>query len=132
MKWPGRCACLPWINSGEPVIHAAVQCFAPGGDLAFYRGLVESGGGMLSGEAMLAGFIAIQPDNEIGRQLALLANVHEPAHVERYREFEDWFKHTQPIPGAFYLWIVEHLFRVFKNTRYTHCLLPERSVRSSC
>jgi poly(3-hydroxyalkanoate) synthetase len=99
------------FHSGEPVIHAAVQCFAPGGDLAFYRGLVESGGGMLSGEAMLAGFIAIQPDNEIGRQLALLANVHEPAHVERYREFEDWFKHTQPIPGAFYLWIVEHLFR---------------------
>jgi poly(3-hydroxyalkanoate) synthetase len=33
------------------------------------------------------------------------------AHVERYREFENWFKHTQPIPGAFYLWIVEHLFR---------------------
>ena len=33
------------------------------------------------------------------------------AHVERYREFEDWFKHTQDIPGAFYLWIVEHLFR---------------------
>ncbi|HEY5430727.1 MAG TPA: DUF3141 domain-containing protein, partial [Solirubrobacteraceae bacterium] len=29
----------------------------------------------------------------------------------RYREFEDWFKHTQDIPGAFYLWIVEHLFR---------------------
>ena len=24
--------------------------------------------------------------------------------------FEDWFKHTQDIPGAFYLWLVEHLF----------------------
>ncbi|HEY2436163.1 MAG TPA: hypothetical protein VGH93_03220, partial [Solirubrobacteraceae bacterium] len=24
---------------------------------------------------------------------------------------EDWFKHTQDIPGAFYLWIVRHLFR---------------------
>ncbi|MEJ7718850.1 MAG: hypothetical protein WKF31_13130 [Thermoleophilaceae bacterium] len=31
--------------------------------------------------------------------------------MERYRAFEDWFKHTQDIPGAFYLWIVEHLFR---------------------
>ena len=30
--------------------------------------------------------------------------------VERYQKFEDWFQHTQPIPGAFYLWIVEHLF----------------------
>ena len=60
---------------------------------------------------MLAGFIMMQPDNEVGRQLALLANINDPAHVERYREFEDWFKYTQPIPGAFYLWIVEHLFR---------------------
>jgi poly(3-hydroxyalkanoate) synthetase len=88
-----------------------MQSFAPGGDLAFYRGLVAAGGGMLSGEAMLSGFIAIQPDNEIARQFALLANVNDPAHVERYQEFEDWFKHTQAIPGQFYLWIVEHLFR---------------------
>ena len=99
------------FHCGEPVIHAALQALAPAGDLSFYRGLVAAGGGMLSGEAMLGGFIAIQPDTEIGRQLALLANVHQPAHIERYREFEDWFKHTQPIPGAFYLWIVEHLFR---------------------
>jgi poly(3-hydroxybutyrate) depolymerase len=99
------------FHSGEPVIHAAVQSFAPGGDLAFYRGLVAAGGGMLSGDTMLTGFIAIQPDNEIGRQFALLAHVNDRAHVERYQEFEDWFKHTQAIPGAFYLWIVEHLFR---------------------
>ena len=60
---------------------------------------------------MLAGFVAIKPDNEIARQLQLLANLDDAAHVARYREFEDWFKHTQAIPGAFYLWIVEHLFR---------------------
>jgi poly(3-hydroxyalkanoate) synthetase len=47
----------------------------------------------------------------VGRQIQLLANINDPAHVARYREFEDWFKHTQDIPGAFYLWIVEHLFR---------------------
>ena len=72
---------------------------------------MAAGGGVLRGEHMLAGFIAIKPDNEIARQMQLLANVNDPAHVERYREFEDWFKHTQAIPGAFYLWIVEHLFR---------------------
>jgi hypothetical protein len=26
-------------------------------------------------------------------------------------DFEDWLKHTQDIPGALYLWIIEHLFR---------------------
>jgi poly(3-hydroxyalkanoate) synthetase len=99
------------FHAGEPVIHAALRSLAPGGDLAFYRGLVAAGGGVLRGDHMLAGFIAIKPDNEVARQMQLLANVNDPAHVERYREFEDWFKHTQAIPGAFYLWIVEHLFR---------------------
>jgi poly(3-hydroxybutyrate) depolymerase len=99
------------FHCGEPAIHATLRAFAPNGDLAFYRALVAAGNGTLSGEHMLAGFILIKPDNEIGRQLQLLANVNDDAHVARYREFEDWFKHTQPIPGAFYLWIVEHLFR---------------------
>jgi poly(3-hydroxybutyrate) depolymerase len=99
------------FHAGEPVIQAAMRSLAPGGNLAFYRALVAAGGGVLRGEHMLAGFIAIKPDNEVARQLQLLRNLDDPAHVARYREFEDWFKHTQPIPGALYLWIVEHLFR---------------------
>jgi poly(3-hydroxybutyrate) depolymerase len=99
------------FHSGEPVIHAALSSLAPDGDLAFYRGLVSAGRGVLRGEHMLAGFIAIKPEVEVARQMQLLANLDDPVHVERYREFEDWFKHTQAIPGAFYLWIVEHLFR---------------------
>jgi poly(3-hydroxyalkanoate) synthetase len=60
---------------------------------------------------MLAGFIVIQPAAEISRQIDLLLHLDDPAHVARYREFEDWFKHTQDVPGAFYLWIVRNLFR---------------------
>jgi poly(3-hydroxybutyrate) depolymerase len=99
------------FHCGEPVIVSALNALAPNGNLDFYRALVAAGNGTLDGQHMLAGFIMIQPDNEVGRQLALLANINDPAHVERYREFEDWFKYTQPIPGQFYLWIVEHLFR---------------------
>jgi len=99
------------FHAGEPVVHAALKALAPGGNLAFFRGLVAAGGGMLRGEQMLASFIAIKPDNEISRQLHLLNNVNDPAELQRYREFEDWFTYTQAIPGPFYLWIVEHLFR---------------------
>ena len=66
---------------------------------------------MLKGEFLLGGFIVIKPENEVGKQLQLLANVRDARHVERYRAFEDWFKHTQDIAGPFYLWLVEHLFR---------------------
>jgi poly(3-hydroxybutyrate) depolymerase len=99
------------FHAGEPVIHEIIRRVAPDGDLRFYEALVAMGGGVLEGRHMLAGFIAIQPSAEISRQIDLLLHLDDPAHVARYREFEDWFKHTQNVPGAFYLWIVRNLFR---------------------
>ena len=99
------------FHAGEPVVHEVLRHLAPGGDLRFYETLVAADGGVLKGEHMLAGFVLIQPADEISRQLQLLLHLDEPDYVARYREFEDWFKHTQDIPGEFYLWIIRHLFR---------------------
>ncbi|MFC5951575.1 DUF3141 domain-containing protein [Pseudonocardia lutea] len=98
------------FHAGESVITASTQALAGRFGLAPYRALVAANGGNMAGAAVLANFVMIQPQAEVGRQLRLLADVDDPAHVERYRVFEDWFKHTQDIPGAFYLWLVEHLF----------------------
>jgi poly(3-hydroxyalkanoate) synthetase len=98
------------FHAGEPVIAEIVRQLAPHGNLWFYEALVASGGGVFKGRYMLSGFIAINPEDEISRQLELLQSLADPHHVERYTEFEDWFKHTQDIPGAFYLWILRHLF----------------------
>jgi poly(3-hydroxybutyrate) depolymerase len=99
------------FHAGEPLIHDWMRLLAPRSDLTFYRALVNWNNGVLPGKVLLGGFIAMQPDNELDRQLQLLTHIHEPGHVDRYLLFEDWFKHTQAIPGAFYLWIVEHLFQ---------------------
>jgi poly(3-hydroxybutyrate) depolymerase len=99
------------FHAGEPVVHEVLRHLAPGGDLRFYEALVRADGGVLKGEHMLTGFILIQPRDEISRQLQLLLHLGDPDYVARYAEFEDWFKHTQDIPGDFYLWIVRHLFR---------------------
>jgi poly(3-hydroxybutyrate) depolymerase len=99
------------FHAGEPVIHEVMRRLGPDGSLRFYEALVAAGGGVLEGRHMLNGFIMIQPGAEISRQVDLLLNLDDPAHVARYREFEDWFKHTQDVPGAFYLWIVRNLFR---------------------
>ncbi len=92
------------------MIHDYVQALSPR-DLGFYADVVRLGDGVMKGEFMLNGFIAIKPESEIAKHFQLLANIHDADHVLRHRAFEDWFKHTQDIPGAFYLWIVEHLFR---------------------
>jgi poly(3-hydroxyalkanoate) synthetase len=99
------------FHAGEPVVHEFLRHLAPNGDLRFYEQLVAADGGVLKGEHMLAGFILIQPAAEISRQIELLLHLDDQHHVDRYSEFEDWFKWTQDIPGEFYLWIVRHLFR---------------------
>lgn len=98
------------FHGGDAVIHESVRTLSDD-DLSFFRALVAQGDGVLKGEFLLGGFIVIRPENEVGKQLQLLANVRDAHHVERYRAFEDWFKHTQDIAGPFYLWLVEHLFR---------------------
>jgi poly(3-hydroxyalkanoate) synthetase len=98
------------FHAGESVIAASTRTITSALGLAPYRALVALGRGNMPGRAVLANFIAIQPQAEIARQLALHTHAADPAHVARYRAFEDWFKHTQDIPGAFYLWLVEHLF----------------------
>jgi poly(3-hydroxybutyrate) depolymerase len=105
------------FHEGNPVIGDYVEMNDQRGDLSFYKSVVDMGGGVLKGEFMLAGFITIKPDSEVEKQVQLLAHINEEKHIERYRAFEDWFKHTQNVPGAFYLWIVEHLFRDNKLVR---------------
>jgi poly(3-hydroxybutyrate) depolymerase len=95
------------FHAGEPAIIAWVN-FLPS---SFYHLMVSLGGGILPGEFMLAGFIGLQPSGEFERYGELIANLRNPEFLKRYNKFEDWFKHTQGIPGAFYLWIVDHLFR---------------------
>jgi poly(3-hydroxyalkanoate) synthetase len=98
------------FHAGESVIASSTRVLTGAFGLAPYKALVAAGGGTMPGRAVLANFIAIQPQSEVSRQLQLLENITDAGHVERYRVFEDWFKHTQNIPGAFYLWLVEHLF----------------------
>lgn len=100
------------FHAGDAVINDCTQAMSGGGtDMSFYEGLVASGGGVLKGEYLLGGFIAIKPESEIAKNIQLLTDQHDPDLVRRYRAFEDWFKHCQNVPGAFYLWLVEHLFR---------------------
>ncbi len=99
------------FHAGQGPIAEWVRLLCSTGDMSFYEALVASRGGVMAGDYILGGFIAIKPDNEVSKQLDLLAAIDDPVHRRRYADFEDWFKHTQDIPGAFYLWIVRELFR---------------------
>ncbi len=99
------------FHADNPVIGDWLDAIDAEGDMAFYEWAVARGNGVLKGEFMLNGFVMIKPEQEVEKQMQLLSRLSDPQQLERYRVFEDWFKHTQDIPGAFYLWIVRHLFR---------------------
>ena len=98
------------FHAGDLLIQDWLKVLSPIHVMAFYRSIVAAHGGVFPGQLLLAGFMAMHPEDELDRQLQLLAHIHETDHVERYRLFETWFRHTQAVPGAFYLWTVEHLF----------------------
>lgn len=99
------------FHAGDALIAASTRMLTGAWGLLPYQTAVALGGGNMPGQFVLSGFITMQPESEIGKQLQLLLNLDDDDHVDRYRRFEDWFKHTQDVPGAFYLWLVEHLFR---------------------
>lgn len=101
--------------AGAPIdTHAGDSAIADyvrlGGGLTPFRLAVELNGGVFPGEAMLGGFVALQPETELAAHLELALHLDDDAYVRRHTEFRDWYEHTQPIPGALYLWAVEHLF----------------------
>lgn len=98
------------FSAGDGLMKDWLDVLAPEADMTYFRSAVAANDGLLPGRFLLDGFKALQPFNELTQSLGLLANLHDPQHVERYRKFEDWFQWTQPLPGAFYLWIVENLF----------------------
>lgn len=98
------------FHAGQAPIADYVSMLSAGGTLEPYRAAVRSANGVLPGQFLVGGFIALKPEDEWRKHLELLLNLDDPAFVERYAHFEDWLKHPQAIPGAFYLWILEELF----------------------
>lgn len=99
------------FHAGDGSIPAYTHLMTKAFGMTPYRMLVASGGGNMPGQVVLNGFVALRPEAEVGKQLRLLIHLDDDQHLDRYRDFEDWFKFTQDIPGTFYLWLVDHLFR---------------------
>jgi poly(3-hydroxybutyrate) depolymerase len=97
-------------HAGQSAIQEWTRMLARRNELGLYRALVGAGGGVQRGRNQLTGFKLLEPGAEIERMMGLLANIRDPDYVTRHIDFTNWFEWTQDLPGAFYLWIIEHLF----------------------
>ncbi|EGD53496.1 alpha/beta fold hydrolase [Gordonia neofelifaecis] len=98
------------FHIGDGVINEWVRVMRAEQDTAVYRGVVAAGNGVYRGQNQVLGFKMLEPAAEYERLVGLLPDINDERAVKRYTDFTNWFEWTQDIPGAFYLWIVEHLF----------------------
>ena len=91
-------------HAGQSAIQEWTRLLARRNELAVYRTLVRVGGGVQRGKHQLTGFKLLEPGAELERLTGLLANNPIPI-LTRHIDFTNWFD-----AGAFYLWIIEHLF----------------------
>jgi len=97
-------------HAGKSAMQEWTRLIARRNNIDFYRALVKRGGGLQLGKSQLRGFKMLEPGAEMDRLMRLLANIDDHDFIARHIAFTNWFEWTQAVPGAFYLWIVEHLF----------------------
>lgn len=95
---------------GRPQLQQWLTLMSPNQNLMAHRALVAANGGIWPGRYQLAGFKSMEPAGEFERLWQLLGKAHDDDELARYAKFSDWFEYTQDLSGAFYLWIIEHLF----------------------
>lgn len=96
------------FHAGE----ALITQWASSLPLSFYEQMVGLGNGNMPGCFIVQGFMLMNPyDRFVGDNTDLLSNVADPAFIDRYRRFSQWYYYTQPVPGKMYLQIVKTLFQ---------------------
>jgi class III poly(R)-hydroxyalkanoic acid synthase PhaC subunit len=80
--------------------------------MAFYRSLVEMGGGVMRGDLISMGFNNMRfYERNIGKYMHLYANIDNDSYCDRFKRLQNWYALPQNIPGKAYLRIVEDLFK---------------------
>ena len=79
--------------------------------MLFFEELVESGGGLLLGQYMVAGWKSMHPEKQFEKYLDLYQHIEEKNYIERTEIFERWYENPVDLPGAFYLQAVQQIFK---------------------
>ncbi len=80
--------------------------------LSFYRDLVDSGGGLMLGKYMLAGWKNMHPQQHyVQDHVDLYEHVDDPAWLAKTEAFERWYENPLDLPGRWYVQVIDQLFK---------------------
>ncbi len=112
-RFPGKVRSL--VLAGAPIDtdagEGAIKEIAHNLPMSFFEELVASGGGLLLGQYMVAGWKSMHPEKQLEKYLDLYQHIEEKNYIERTETFERWYENPINLPGAFYLQAVQQLFK---------------------
>lgn len=80
--------------------------------MSHYEELVKRGNGRLLGQFMLQAWKGMHPDQQyIEKYVDLFAHLDDPHYIKRTETFARWYEYPLDLPGAFYLQVVQQLFK---------------------
>jgi len=128
-RFPAKVRTL--VLAGAPIDtaagHGPIRDMARRLPPAFFRNLVQLGGGRMLGRVMLAGWKGMHPDRQyVEKYIDLYAHIEDRNYLERTERFERWFENTVDLPGVFYLQAIEQLFQQNRLARGTFVALGQQ------
>jgi len=80
--------------------------------LTFFEDMVAAGGGRMRGQMMLAGWKNMNPEEQyLGKYLELYQHIEDKNFIQRNETFERWYENPIDLPGAYYLQVIQQIFK---------------------
>ena len=113
-RYPDKVASL--VLAGAPIdTHAGngpLVKMVKKSPLSFYQDLVDSGGGLMPGRYMLAGWKNMHPQQHyVQDHIDLYEHVDDPAWLAKTEAFERWYENPLDLPGRWYIQVINLLFK---------------------
>ena len=104
------------VLAGSPIDtdagDGAIKSMAHSLPMSFYENLVRIGGGLISGNVMLAGWKSMKPQEQyFSKYLQLYEHIEDRNYIERTKKFEAWYENVYDLPGAYYLETIKRIFK---------------------
>lgn len=128
-RFPQRVSSL--VLAGSPIDTDAgdgpVKRMAHEYPASFYHELVAHGGGLMSGELMLAGWKNMHPEEHyIKQHIDLYEHLDDPIYLSKEETFERWYENPIDLPGRWYLQAIVQLFKENRLAKGTFVGLGRR------
>lgn len=95
--------------------------------LSVYEEMVAAGNGCMLGQTMLAGWKNMNPEEQyLGKYLNLYEHIEDKSYIEHTEHFERWYENPMDLPGAYYLQVIEQIFKENRFAKGTFVGLGKR------